>query len=35
MKSRNNGVIVIGAAGERFNYDYINRQYGNAADARA
>jgi len=37
MKSRNNGVIVniIGAAGERFNYDYINRQYGNAAHARA
>ncbi len=33
MKSRNNGVIVniIGAAGERFNYDYITGSTGNAA----
>jgi NAD(P)-dependent dehydrogenase (short-subunit alcohol dehydrogenase family) len=33
MKSRNHGVIVniIGAAGERFNYDYITGSAGNAA----
>ena len=33
MKSRSNGVIVniIGAAGERFNYDYITGSSGNAA----
>ena len=33
MKARNNGVIVniIGAAGERFNYDYITGSTGNAA----
>ena len=33
MKSRNYGVIVniIGAAGERFNYDYITGSTGNAA----
>jgi NAD(P)-dependent dehydrogenase (short-subunit alcohol dehydrogenase family) len=33
MKSRNNGVIVniIGAAGERFPYDYITGSAGNAA----
>jgi NAD(P)-dependent dehydrogenase (short-subunit alcohol dehydrogenase family) len=33
MKSRNNGVIVniIGAAGERFTYDYITGSAGNAA----
>jgi NAD(P)-dependent dehydrogenase (short-subunit alcohol dehydrogenase family) len=33
MKSRNHGVIVniIGAAGERFNYDYITGSTGNAA----
>ena len=33
MKSRNQGVIVniIGAAGERFNYDYITGSAGNAA----
>ena len=33
LKSRNKGVIVniIGAAGERFNYDYITGSTGNAA----
>jgi NAD(P)-dependent dehydrogenase (short-subunit alcohol dehydrogenase family) len=33
MKSRNHDVIVniIGAAGERFNYDYITGSAGNAA----
>jgi len=33
MKSRNHDVIVniIGAAGERFNYDYITGSTGNAA----
>jgi NAD(P)-dependent dehydrogenase (short-subunit alcohol dehydrogenase family) len=33
MKSRNQGVVVniIGAAGERFNYDYITGSAGNAA----
>ena len=33
MKARNHGVIVniIGAAGERFNYDYITGSAGNAA----
>ena len=33
MKSRNQGVVVniIGAAGERFNYDYITGRAGNAA----
>ena len=33
MKARNNGVIVniIGAAGERFTYDYITGSTGNAA----
>ena len=35
MKSRNHGVIVniIGAAGERFNYDYITGSAGNAPSA--
>jgi NAD(P)-dependent dehydrogenase (short-subunit alcohol dehydrogenase family) len=33
MKARNQGVVVniIGAAGERFNYDYITGSAGNAA----
>jgi short-subunit dehydrogenase len=33
MKARNQGVVVniIGAAGERFNYDYITGSTGNAA----